>query len=1131
MRAYGAGVRPESVIWLNAPTAPTQRYAGAKPTSSICGVSLPSHTTAYTAKKRVAGAPAIPVAEAPSRPPTCTPSTCACGVDKHCDVITHKLSRPARDVQDGGHNTALQSAESRTLEYQSPISTTSKQVSVGGLEQNGQPEHDMDATEREASPYRQTSQRAEGGKAGKVASPARSSRSVPPPAAAGPDFEKIRKVCEHGKYERENLDLRPTTFAQYKRDNWPAPELEVFPPQLVRIYDTVRATGLPNPMAARIPVPTSLNLEAWRDCIEEIGGRPHVLDFLTYGFPLGYVGPTSDSVEVGNHPSAEDYPADIALFLKKEKEKGGLLGPFTCPPFVPWCHVSPLMSRPKSHSSERRVITDMTFPPEVSVNAFVIENGVYGIEMDQSLPTVDNLVQHIRHMPQGVFLATMDIARAYKNFNTDPLDWPLLSLAWRGQYFCDVTIPFGARASSFHMQTIAGVIVDILAVRGIKSYMYLDDLILVSPNREKANSDFEVARNLLRDLNLPEAVDKAQPPATKVKWLGVNIDTQEMTLSIPQDKINEVLEKVSKFTKAKSMTKRQLQSILGQLLHVAKCVRPARLFVSRLLDKLRETKGLHLNVNADMRADFRWFQEFCAQWNGVSYMAAVTPTRHIYVDACLSGIGASDGAAAYAGQVAPVEDGACNITELETVNIVVALHTFLTHRDAGSHVQIHCDNKAAVQVLQSGKGRNKVLLDCARAAWMLQAVLDVHISYVHVPGKDNEIADRLSRAHLSRRDHLLLSPILEKHCLHVIEPCLYVFHNMSAPVLSRSGYCIVTGQGYSKAATGSSAGDMGQPGLQRGDIHRVRQTGTVRLHGTRPLHDLRLHRIPGAIHTSACHHQEQDLPRAHFHQDGQRDHDRDQPPIRGQGNRGPDAQQRVRAEDQGCRQYGDFKVGDSRYTSDSTGSGRESGYSPPVLWGAAPIRSGAPGSISVRPSATPHQGRPSDLDSLPKTPDKMGKEHATGGRTASGYTLGCPRVDHVPRRCNAGAFRPHPDSLFHRPTLSVQGVRGPNPHDYAEKGMGRGSGGSWRRPTETIPTQPQQLPRPTLKAVETLKFRDWADGNRTHFANILQKTLTLALTALLSTQFTYKILLYLSYFPHPPPLFISHPHTLGSFGP
>ena len=352
----------------------------------------------------------------------------------------------------------------------------------------------------------------------------------------------------------------------------------------------------------------------------------------------------------------------------------------------------------------------MTYPAEASINAYIVKNGIFGIEMEHSLPTVDRLVKDLRQAEGEVYLATLDIQRAYKNFNSDPIDWPLLCFQWDNCTYCDVTIPFGSRASSFHMQTVANAIVDMLVKKGIKAYMYLDDIIILS-DREQANQQYQQARALLKDLTLPEATEKSQAPSTRVKWLGVLIDTEEMSLSIPPEKIQEVLDHVSRYVKARSMTKKQLQSVLGQLLHVAKCVRPARLFVSRLLETLRQAKGRHINVNADMRADFRWFIEFCADWNGKAYIPKSQPDRDIYVDACLSGIGATDGHRAYAGQVAPVHDGAVNITELEAANVVVALHTMLSQRDAGSHVRVHCDNSATVSVFQTGKAKNKVLLE------------------------------------------------------------------------------------------------------------------------------------------------------------------------------------------------------------------------------------------------------------------------------------------------------------------------------------------------------------------------------------------------------------------------------------
>lgn len=111
-------------------------------------------------------------------------------------------------------------------------------------------------------------------------------------------------------------------------------------------------------------------------------------------------------------------------------------------------------------------------------------------------------------------------------------------------------------------------------------------LIIISPNRSKAEEDFRVARELLEELGLPEALDKAQSPSHKAVWLGVKVNARDMTPSLPGEKLQEVKVSLEKADKCRTISKKQLQSLLGKLLHVGKCVRPARLFVSRLLEAL-----------------------------------------------------------------------------------------------------------------------------------------------------------------------------------------------------------------------------------------------------------------------------------------------------------------------------------------------------------------------------------------------------------------------------------------------------------------------------------------------------------------------------------------------------------------
>ena len=84
------------------------------------------------------------------------------------------------------------------------------------------------------------------------------------------------------------------------------------------------------------------------------------------------------------------------------------------------------------------------------------------------------------------------------------------------------------------------------------------------------------------------------------------------------------------------------------------------------------------------------------------------------------------------------------IVHLEMVNVLVAVRIFAKfwHRRS---VLVKCDNNAVVQVLNSGKTRDPFLASCARNIWYVAAKHDIKLSYRHVPGKNNGVADLLSR--------------------------------------------------------------------------------------------------------------------------------------------------------------------------------------------------------------------------------------------------------------------------------------------------------------------------------------------------------------------------------------------------
>ena len=329
------------------------------------------------------------------------------------------------------------------------------------------------------------------------------------------DFSLVAHWCAEDKPTLDNIS--PAHLQEYRKANWPDMSDQVHPATR-HIYQAVKATGLSNCMQARIPVHNDINIPAWRARADGSPEDVELIDFIQFGFPLGYHGPTAHTPDPINHASALNFPQHVDEFIQQELKHGALIGPFDHHVFNQWQHVSPMMTRPKSDPQKRRIITDLSYPPDNSINAYIKKNCSMGKNYHHSLPTVTAVVDEIKRVGPGASLFTIDVHRAYKNFRACPLDWPLLNITWQNQdgvpqSYLDTAMPFGAKLSSLHFQRIANFITKVLAKEGVKAYMYLDDLIVIAPDPITAYYQFDTVKALFKDLGLPEVPGKTQPPS------------------------------------------------------------------------------------------------------------------------------------------------------------------------------------------------------------------------------------------------------------------------------------------------------------------------------------------------------------------------------------------------------------------------------------------------------------------------------------------------------------------------------------------------------------------------------------------------------------------------------------------
>ena len=248
----------------------------------------------------------------------------------------------------------------------------------------------------------------------------------------------------------------------------------------------------------------------------------------------------------------------------------------------------------------------------------------------------------------------------------------------------------------------------------------------------------------MTELGFEISEKKVVQPATKVTCLGVDIDTVEFTVSITPDKVTEILSECLSWVERNECTKKQLQSLLGKLLYVTKCVRISRPFLNRMLDLLRAAdKVTKISLNMDFKRDLNWFIQFLPKFNGKAFISHRPITEEIELDASLQGLGARWGHLVY---TISIHVGFKNFTivHLEMLNILVAIRTW-GRQWHGKAVNIFCDNAAVVSVLNSGKTRDLTLTAIARNIFMETAEEDISLKTVHIMGKINEIADTLSR--------------------------------------------------------------------------------------------------------------------------------------------------------------------------------------------------------------------------------------------------------------------------------------------------------------------------------------------------------------------------------------------------
>jgi hypothetical protein len=482
---------------------------------------------------------------------------------------------------------------------------------------------------------------------------------------------------------------------------------------------------------------------------------------IIYGVDIGYIGVRKQTRQARNIVDKGVQTQAVDDEIAKEVQQQRLIGPYDGPPFRHWI-ISPLMTVPKKGTVGKwRVVHHLSHPWGRSINSFIKD-------WQCNLTRFAAAVKVVCKLGRGCMMSKLDIKSAYRLIPIRPNDWPLLGMRWKQKFYFHTSLPFGLKSSCHIWERYATaaewIVRNKLRVEDIDHYV--DDYFLAAVTYILCKEQLDGVSDIFSKLGMIIATEKTIEPTTRLVYLGITIDSNEMSISLGPDKIATIIELLDQWMDCDTCSMKQLQSVIGTLQWAANVVTHGRTFIQRLRDLEHEyveienhTDESAITINDESREDAEWWRTFIRQWNGISLLwdQEWLEDQHVlqpHTDACNTGYGAVCGKEWFQGQWTQEEEDMANdgtsqrasMPWKELYALVTAAATW-GHQWNRRRITFRTDCQPVVDVLTKGAARSKRMMQLIRFLHFHAAKHSFVYRVIHIPGKDNIIADELSRVH------------------------------------------------------------------------------------------------------------------------------------------------------------------------------------------------------------------------------------------------------------------------------------------------------------------------------------------------------------------------------------------------
>ena len=316
-------------------------------------------------------------------------------------------------------------------------------------------------------------------------------------------------------------------------------------------------------------VVSPVEVDTYHKLLQQSGYNPAETNFLVdgfrNGFDIGFRGNITGlrrtapnlKFRIGN---------EIILWNKvmKEVHAKRYAGPYHDPPFKEFFQ-SPVGLVPKDNGQQTRLIFHLSFPRTgLSINS--------GTPQELCKVKYCDFADAIKKcMEVGITCKAgkSDMHSAFRNLGIRPSQFCLLLLKAKSPfdgkyyYFVDKCLPFGASISCSHFQRFSDSIAHLAQYRsgGNRPVNYLDDYLFAAYLKSLCNQLIQEFLDICKEINFPVSLDKTYWASSMLTFLGLLINLENQTVSIPADKVIRAKVLVEDILSSKKTTVRETSKV------------------------------------------------------------------------------------------------------------------------------------------------------------------------------------------------------------------------------------------------------------------------------------------------------------------------------------------------------------------------------------------------------------------------------------------------------------------------------------------------------------------------------------------------------------------------------------------